>query len=270
MSSNRARDNDEGLMETSVPSSYGKSNRAGAEEQDKCEEEQEEIFQYDEVPSQAIQENIALGNETLRSVTLASEGQPVDPAEDDGPTYQRFPTSDGGDSRGWGARYAPRTFHYKRAIQLGLQGRHPDTCYSWPPKAAQCFFPQVQEFSGTCYRCEGPNHSQHYCWLQFCTRCRNYGHSARKCMQVEDCSDGVPDYPLPPSPPRNSPNGFYPNSALHSLRLSTGPEKNAAAPASEVNILEKKNTHRNQNCFFFKLYTLITNYTRPSPQWTAK
>lgn len=157
-----------------------------------------------------------------------------------------------GSAAGCGGGWGARTFHYKRAIQLGGQGRHPDTCYSWPPRVAQCFFPQVQEFTGNCYRCEGPNHSQHYCWLQLCQRCGNYGHSARKCMQPEQ-ETGFYAPPPASSPstlapdrgddyPSNVQQGHpYPNTMLP--KAPANPPVNATESTCQNALLQPSNTN---------------------------
>ena len=36
-------------------------------------------------------------------------------------------------------------------------------------------------FSGACYLCKTPHHSQKYCPLRFCTTCSSFGHSSAVC-----------------------------------------------------------------------------------------
>ena len=42
---------------------------------------------------------------------------------------------------------------------------------------------QCKNFSGACYHCDMPGHSQNQCPIRRCTQCHQYGHSARWCPQ---------------------------------------------------------------------------------------
>lgn len=59
--------------------------------------------------------------------------------------------------------------------------------FSWGKKQAQLTTvtatddTTVTKFYGYCYYCDYARHSQNYCPLKQCTRCFQYGHSAKVC-----------------------------------------------------------------------------------------
>lgn len=55
---------------------------------------------------------------------------------------------------------------------------------------------QCKSFSGACYHCDMPGHSQNQCPIRRCTACQQYGHSARWCPTAESRTTTEADPPL--------------------------------------------------------------------------
>lgn len=59
----------------------------------------------------------------------------------------------------------------------------------WPGNDQKTFanaLRRTSDFQGICYACGVLYHSQSFCPLRFCRRCKQYGHTSRVCPLIND------------------------------------------------------------------------------------